>query len=767
MPAQDLALPPLRQELSLQAAPPGPDGAPTWTLHDPGCNRFYQLGWPAFEILSRWPLGSIARVLAALRAETTLQQLEAEDIEALAAFLQRHHLLLTEGAAGTARLASYSSASRQSPWQWLLHHYLFFRIPLFRPMPLLARTARAVRFVYEPRFWAAIAAVALLGLFLVRAALGQLRPQLHRLCRLAGAGRHRHRAVAGQGVARIRPCAYAYRHGCRVPAMGVAFLVMWPVLYTDTNEAWKLGSRRARLQIGVAGMAAELALAACATLLWSFLPDGPLRAGVFMLATSTWVITLAINLSPFMRFDGYFLLSDLLNMPNLHERAFAFGRWRLREALFGLGAPAPEALPPSRQRLLVLFAWATWVYRLLLFVGIALLVYHLFFKLLGLLLLAVELGWFVALPVWREIAAWRQMRGALRWNGASRRSMALALAALLLVLLPIWGGLRAPAMLVAERAQRVYAPAAARVLAVHAKPGDSVRAGQLLIELESPDLQAQLARAQAQERKLHWQLEQQDFDPRLQAAGSALASRWQAARRTGRRAGAGRTIADPRGLRRPHRRRQPGPAAGRMDSEGRGAAATGFAGRRAGGGLHRRGGAGAAGERGRGRQGPLHRRRGRPARGRLPARGGRPHQPRHTEVPGAGLAPRRPDRQHPGLAMASACSRCRACSACGSINAPAWPGRCARSAAARHWRAAARAWPARGCAGSWRSGGAKAGCRRAGPGRKQRLLPPSARSSIDQRSRAFSSSLAWCSAARVAGTSLSTLSRPKSWIMPL
>ena len=84
--------------------------------------------------------------------------------------------------------------------------------------------------------------------------------------------------------------ALTARHfGCRVPAMGVAFLVMVPVLYTDTNDAWKLQSRRARLLIGAAGMLAELTLAVWATLLWCFLPDGPLRAGVFLLASTTWI----------------------------------------------------------------------------------------------------------------------------------------------------------------------------------------------------------------------------------------------------------------------------------------------------------------------------------------------------------------------------------------------------------------------------------------------------------------------------------------------
>ena len=62
----------------------------------------------------------------------------------------------------------------------------------------------------------------------------------------------------------------------------------------------------------------------------------------FVLASTTWVVTLAINLSPFMRFDGYFVLSDLLGFPNLHERSFACARWWMRTTFFGLDEPMPE-----------------------------------------------------------------------------------------------------------------------------------------------------------------------------------------------------------------------------------------------------------------------------------------------------------------------------------------------------------------------------------------------------------------------------------------
>nr|WED68047.1 hypothetical protein PJ912_17895 [Pectobacterium colocasium] len=95
----------------------------------------------------------------------------------------------------------------------------------------------------------------------------------------------------------------------------------------------------------------------------SFLPDGMLRSAAFMLATTTWIMTLAINLSPLMRFDGYFLLSDGLQMPNLQNRGFAIGRWQMREWLFGLGDAPPEHFPRWLQRTLVGYAFAVWIYR--------------------------------------------------------------------------------------------------------------------------------------------------------------------------------------------------------------------------------------------------------------------------------------------------------------------------------------------------------------------------------------------------------------------
>ncbi|WP_373925084.1 site-2 protease family protein, partial [Duganella vulcania] len=424
-------MPVLRQELSLHPGPVQADGSPSWTLHDPSVNRFYQLGWASFEILQRWHLGSAERILAALRAETTLQ-LAPDDIDAVLAFLGRHELLVAATAEQGAQLWRRRQAGRPSRAMWLLKNYLFFRVPLLRPEALLQALLPYCAWLFRPRFWWAMGGALLLALGLLSRRWDEFT---HTFSNYGG-----WTAALGVGAAlslakvlhELGHALTARRFGCRVPAMGVAFLVMMPVLYTDTNEAWKLRSRRQRLLIGGAGMLAELALAVCATLLWCVLPDGPLRAGAFLLASTTWLATLAVNASPFMRFDGYFLLADYVGLPNLHSRAFALALWRLRRWLLGLDDPAPEHFPAATRRKLVLFAWATWLYRLVLFLSIALLVYHLFFKALGILMLFVELGWFIARPIVGELMLWWRRRAELRWCRASRRS------ALLLALLTGW-----------------------------------------------------------------------------------------------------------------------------------------------------------------------------------------------------------------------------------------------------------------------------------------------------------------------------------------
>ncbi|WP_322977827.1 HlyD family efflux transporter periplasmic adaptor subunit [Pseudomonas sp. C11] len=485
-------LPALRRTLRLHPGPRSRDGSPTWTLEDHARSRFYRIGWAEAEILARWELGSADAVVTAINRETTLT-LTKEDVEGFVQFLRNVQLVEVEGEKAIADLRRRAEAGKGGSWaSWLLSNYLSIRIPLLRPDAFLTRTYPLVARFFGRGFALATVLAAQLGLYLAARQWDTFVHTFLHFFSLEGAALA---AVTLSLTKVLHEFGHAYtckRYGCRVPTMGVAFLVLWPVLYTDASGAWRLTQRRQRLAIGAAGMGVELCLAAWATLAWSFLPDGMLRSAAFMLASTTWILTLAVNLNPLMRFDGYFLFSDLIDVPNLQERAFELARWRLRETLFGFGDTPPEHFEPWLRRVLLGYAFATWVYRFFLFLGIALLVYHFAFKLLGLLLFAVEIVHFILRPIWGELRHWHQRRKDYRMNRNTLISASVLLALLLLAALPWRGHVEAPALLRAEQQALLLTPVGARLQAIEVEPGQSVAAGQIVLRLQAPDLEHEL-----------------------------------------------------------------------------------------------------------------------------------------------------------------------------------------------------------------------------------------------------------------------------------
>jgi putative peptide zinc metalloprotease protein len=480
-------LPALREDLSLHRGPHDRTGAPTWTIRDPVRNRHFRIGWPAFEMLLRWHLGSPEAIAGAVAAETALR-VDGEAVNELLRFLSANQLVQPAGHDDVLRRARIADASRHGWAAALLHNYLFFRIPLARPDRFLDATLGWVAWLGTPLFRLLTLAALVAGLGLALRQWDKFVASLVDTLTLSGMASY---GVALSLVKIIHECAHAYtakRFGCRVPTMGLAFLVLWPVLYTDVNETWELASRRQRLLVGAAGILAELTVAAWATLAWAFLPDGALREACFVLAAITWASSLAINLSPFMRFDGYFLLMDGLEMPNLHPRAFAMGRWWLREVLFGLREPPPEPLPVVHRRVLTAFAVGVWLYRLVLFLGIAALVYHFFIKAVGVILFGVEIGWFVLLPIVRELREWRRRRQAITGSARARLSVTAVVIIVLAAAIPWQSRIQAPAIARAGQSHPLYLPFPARLQEIHVARGTRVSAGQPLMTFTAPDI---------------------------------------------------------------------------------------------------------------------------------------------------------------------------------------------------------------------------------------------------------------------------------------
>jgi putative peptide zinc metalloprotease protein len=501
-PGAGAPLPCLRADLRLELVPEGEQSFPSVVATDPVRACYFRFVWPESGLLLAWhQAGSMDEMRAVFRATFggTASDLE---IDGLVRFATANQLIEADGAGAWQRLAAAHVARRRSIASLMLHNYLFFRVPLVRPEPWLRALLPWLSFAFARWFWVLVGAIALLGVHLALRQWSSVLAGASGLLELQSLAVYALAILALKSVHELGHALTTVRLGCRVPTMGVALILGVPVFYTDASDSWRLARRRDRMAIALAGVAAELVVAALAILLWSFLPDGLWRQLCFALATTSLALTLAVNLNPFMRFDGYFALSDWLGVPNLQARAFALGLWRVREALFGLGHPPPEELPPRLRRTLVAYAAATAIYRLFLFLGIAAVVYVVAGKAIGIVLALAEIGIFIALPIWRELREWWSLRHEIVCRPRGWRTAAIAAGGLAVLFAPTIASVEAPAVLQASREEGIYLPFAARLARIEVVNGARVRTGEVLFVAEAPDLGPQLRRAWAQEQAL-------------------------------------------------------------------------------------------------------------------------------------------------------------------------------------------------------------------------------------------------------------------------
>ncbi len=490
---KDKPLAPLREDLVLSEGPRASDGACTWRIYDPLRHRFIAIEGATRAALDLWGEHRTVPALAEALSRRLRRPVDAASVDDLNTFLSRSNLLDDVDEGAWRRRRDTEQAHRHGVLMQLVHNYLFFRIPLFSPERFLAASQSSVSIFFDRRMHLCVALIGLVGLMFVSRQWDVFVSDARALMTVAGLAQFGVTLFVVKILHEFGHAYTAFRYGCRVPVMGVAFMMMAPVLYTDVTDAWRLTDRRRRFAIDFAGVAVELGIACLATFLWVFLPEGALRQTAFLLATTSWTMSLAINLNPFMRFDGYYITSDLLGVENLQSRAFDVGLWRMREWLFGLGRVSPEPdLPRAMVRLLAAYAWSIWLYRVVLFTGIALTVYAYFFKALGILMFLFEIGYFVAKPVVAELQLWWAMRKAILTSKRTAVTATVLAMALLGFIVPWSTSIRVPAVFDAAETAKLYPPRAAQIAAVVATREQTVSRGEMLIQLTSPELESDL-----------------------------------------------------------------------------------------------------------------------------------------------------------------------------------------------------------------------------------------------------------------------------------
>ena len=485
-------LPALRRELRLEPAQFTKNGQPKWTLHDPVKGKYYRLGWLEFELLSRWQSSSVEELIERTNQETTLR-VDRSRVDNLINMLSGNELIIPSSAVDLQRLRSNITPAAQSMSKSAFRLSMFYRRSLVNPDAFLASVDRLIQPLYSHKLlvliiWAFTAVMAAFG---VGAHWFEFRSTFTQFMTMEG-------FVLFGVVLILTNCLHEIGHGlvakhykCRITEMGVALIFMLPVCYCDTSDTWRLSKQRQRLLVSAGGLLMEIGVATLACLLWLMLPDGIPRTLMFFIAVTSLLTTLLINLNPFMKFDGYYLLSDFLAVDNLQVKSFSNLRWQLRRWLTGSTDARPYRVPESSHQVLNCYAFSTWVYRLLLYFTICWMVYQFWFKALGLILMTGVFVTMIITPVAKEITTYIK---TINRTGLNKRSFSSVCILTLLVgflLIPLPRKVSAPALLGSEEVTRLFAPAAAQVREMHVEIGQQVKAGQKILTLTNPELNYQ------------------------------------------------------------------------------------------------------------------------------------------------------------------------------------------------------------------------------------------------------------------------------------
>lgn len=289
-------------------------------------------------------------------------------------------------------------------------------------------------------------------------------------------------------------------YGGECHEMGVMLLIFSPCLYADVTDSWLLENKWPRIMVSAAGMYVEVAISAAAVFFWWNTQPGLfhyLCLNVFFVTSLTTVI---FNANPLLRYDGYYMLSDYLELPNLRQQAEGQLRRVVAEQSAGLELPPPPFLPESGHRMLVAFAASAWLYRFVVVWGVCVFLY-LTLKPYGLQNLALAMGMFSAAGL-TVFPLWRMFKLVLAHKDQPVNRKRLVLTTTLLsglaaafVLAPIPWHVDSPFLLQPRSAQHVYVTTPGFVSEVKVKPNQWVNAGDVLAVLVNPELRGRLREA--------------------------------------------------------------------------------------------------------------------------------------------------------------------------------------------------------------------------------------------------------------------------------
>lgn len=492
-------------------------------VKDPLSLKYFRLPAEDFALASlldgRRDVAGIRSTFLQQQPQAALSHTPEELTQRILRFAQELSLggFLEATGAGVRQQMKLESARQPviSPWS-LFMKMLFLKVPLFDPDTLLIRLERRMRWIWSWTGLALSLVIFLAGLAVFVLNWPRISPSLNDFLTLPNLALVWVLTILVKVVHEFGHGLTCKHYGGEVHEMGFMAMVFSPFLYADVTDSYLFPNKRHRILVAAAGIYIELVIAAIATLLWAVSQPGTTQQLLFnlMLITSVW--TILFNANPLMKFDGYYILTDLLDVPNLRAKAQMCVSEMFRRFLFGKneGAPANAALLPRRHRgWFVFYSIAAQLYLLQITLGIAVIFHHML-KPYGLAWLGdwLGIGALVSMLI-APVAAFLKkqitsphttLKGRHRpWWVLS--GLLITTALLLQISWPV--RIERPALLQPVNAAFVRAEVPGRLERIAVKTGQHVKTGDVMATLSSAQITSRLRAAEIQVERARRELD--------------------------------------------------------------------------------------------------------------------------------------------------------------------------------------------------------------------------------------------------------------------
>jgi putative peptide zinc metalloprotease protein len=432
-------------------------------------------------------------------------RLKLEDLESFAQQLLTAGLAQNDSPRAGKQLFDRRKKRRRSEWMQTLTNILYIKIPVFDPERLLTAMLGYVGWIFSMTFFVLSVAFMLGAVMLVTTHFETFRsklPDYHEFFSF--------KTVvylwAALGVVKV---IHEFGHGlsCKVfggevHEMGALFLCLSPALYCNVSDAWTLPNKWHRIVISAAGIYVELIIAAAATFVWWNTPSHPFANNLALsLMVVCSVSTIVFNANPLMRYDGYYVLADWLEIPNLRERSNRFLTNLFLEHCLGVETIPEPYMQLGRRILFVTYAVLSYLYRwvvtfsILYFMDSFLKPYKL--EVISHILTLAALGSMVGWPLYR-LGKNLHKRGRLpdmkRWRVLTTSAVFSALVLFVcLVPVPI-SRIRGQAMVqpIPDNCANVFVKYPGILEELKVRAGQTVEAGDELARFSNRDVQTEL-----------------------------------------------------------------------------------------------------------------------------------------------------------------------------------------------------------------------------------------------------------------------------------